>query len=99
MEYITLLCHFRAYKNPKPLFLRTFMHLGVGWVEQVKPNNQKPQYCWVTKERQREGGRRQEVLENNSSLCQKGLKPRSFIYEKQKICILGRAAQKIRCPC
>ncbi len=47
-----------------------------------------------TEERQRTGGRGQEVLENNSSLCQKGLKPRSFIYEKQKICILRRAAQK-----
>ena len=36
------------YKNPKPLFLQIFMNLGVGWVEEVKPNNQKPRYCWVT---------------------------------------------------
>jgi len=25
------------YKNPKPLFLRTFMNLGVGWVEERNP--------------------------------------------------------------
>jgi len=24
------------------------MNLGVVEVEEVKPNNQKPQYCWVT---------------------------------------------------
>ena len=24
------------------------MNLSVGWVEQVKSNNQKPRYCWVT---------------------------------------------------
>ena len=31
LSLITLFYHFRAYKNPKPLFLRIFMNLGVGW--------------------------------------------------------------------
>ncbi len=30
--FLTLFNHSRANKNPKPLFLRTFINLGVGWV-------------------------------------------------------------------
>ena len=30
---LTLSNHFPAYKNLKPLFLWTFINLGVGWVE------------------------------------------------------------------